>query len=87
MGSRMLTSTASGFSENLSQQSPLECLCASGSKQTSREQNVHTLHGNLENGPRRGALIGVGSCAAHAASHSCHVAYFLPIPQRTPSPS
>lgn len=47
----LCTSGCNGPSVNLSQQSPKECVCMSGSKHLSSEHQEKTLHGSRENGP------------------------------------
>ena len=63
---RMLTSGAAGASVNLSQQSPREWLCASGSKHVSSEHKEKALQGM---DPKSG-WFGSGRCWRHASPHS-----------------
>jgi len=70
---RWFTSTFSGVSLNLSQQSPAKCWCASGSKQppspTSLGHQTNTLHGKTS------APIpsGFTTCSLHRSPHSSAV--------------
>lgn len=61
---RMLTSGLAGASVNFSQQSPLLCECASGSKQVSNAQKANALQGRLPNGPAFREAAGGGGDAA-----------------------
>ena len=70
---RWFTSTFSGVSLNFSQQSPGECVCASGSKHSSMPSpfghHTKTLHGNISV-PVPSGLMG---CVRHFSAHSSAV--------------